>query len=713
MIDLGFVKPGSTVRIPFGSYTGSTGASSAASNLADADIQVYKDGGTTQRASASGMVATTSYDSITGINLISIDLADNTTAGFWSAGSEYVVVINPFTIDSQTVALSLARFVIGLDAAVLNTTIATLSSQTSFTLTLGPAEDDALNGCVVYIHDVASAVQGGFAVVNDYTGSTKTVTLTAGVTFTAAATDNVSIFPPSNERWVGTQLASAAAGVTYPATIASTTNITAGTITTTTNLTNLPAITAGWLTATGIASDAITAAKIATDAISSAQVAAAAVTKIQAGLATPTNITAGTITTVTNLTNAPTVGDLTATMKTSIGTAVAASAVASVTGNIGGNVTGSVGSVVGAVGSVAGAVGSVTGNVGGNVTGSVGSILSVTFPANFGVLSITAVTGLVDITQTAADKAWGTAARVLTAGTNIALAKGVGLTGLNDIAAADVWAVGARTITGGTIGTITGLTISGLENMQTRWLGMVVIDGAVYKYTAKSLELAPGGGAGIAQAVWDLATSGIVTVGSIGEFVLGLNAGAGSGAFTVTVTVTDGTDPLQNANIRLIEGVTPYTATTNASGVATFALDAATYSIAITKAGYQFTPSTIVVTAAGNFDKAMTARVIPPSANPDVCRVGAWVQTNSGLPLEGVFMFAKRTGTDPASAGALIEAAEVTSILPSDDDGFVFIDLILPSEITPAALEYTIRIPAVNYNKPVTPEGATFEIELP
>jgi len=40
------------------------------------------------------------------------------------------------------------------------------------------------------------------------------------------------------------------------------------------------------------------------------------------GFATPTNITAGTITTVTNLTNAPTNGDLTATMKASVTTAV-------------------------------------------------------------------------------------------------------------------------------------------------------------------------------------------------------------------------------------------------------------------------------------------------------------------------------------------------------------------------------------------------------
>jgi hypothetical protein len=68
----------------------------------------------------------------------------------------------------------------------------------------------------------------------------------------------------------------------------------------------------------------IAAGDIATDAVDAASVKADAVTKIQNGLATPTNITAGTITTVTNLTNAPTTGDLTATMKTSVNTEVAA-----------------------------------------------------------------------------------------------------------------------------------------------------------------------------------------------------------------------------------------------------------------------------------------------------------------------------------------------------------------------------------------------------
>lgn len=65
---------------------------------------------------------------------------------------------------------------------------------------------------------------------------------------------------------------------TFPGgTIANTTNITAGTLTTVTNLTNLPSIPVGWLTASGIAADAITASKIADGAIDAATFAAGAI----------------------------------------------------------------------------------------------------------------------------------------------------------------------------------------------------------------------------------------------------------------------------------------------------------------------------------------------------------------------------------------------------------------------------------------------------
>lgn len=111
------------------------------------------------------------------------------------------------------------------------------------------------------------------------------------------------------------------------AVISSVTYVLSGPVDTIQNSVTLPTIPADWITAAGIA----------TDAIGSAEISAAAVTKIQSGLATPTNITSASgvvlsgvthtgavIPTVTNLTNAATSGDLTATMKTSVTTAATA-----------------------------------------------------------------------------------------------------------------------------------------------------------------------------------------------------------------------------------------------------------------------------------------------------------------------------------------------------------------------------------------------------
>lgn len=198
---LGMVRPGSTIYIPFATYAGATGASVTLTGLAVTDIEIYSNGSVTQRASDTGYTLLDTdgidFDGITGIHGFSIDLSSNATSGFFVAGAFYWVVVSAVTIDSQTVNFVAATFQIGYPDATLNTTIATLSTQTSFTLTAGPAEDDALNGCIVVIHDIASAVQLGHAIVSDYTGSTRTVTLIAGVTFTAAAGDNISVYKPS------------------------------------------------------------------------------------------------------------------------------------------------------------------------------------------------------------------------------------------------------------------------------------------------------------------------------------------------------------------------------------------------------------------------------------------------------------------------------------------------------------------------------------
>jgi hypothetical protein len=84
-------------------------------------------------------------------------------------------------------------------ATLQTTTIATLSSQTSFTLTAGSSDDDAYNGMLAVITDAVTSEQKCVGVIDDYTGNTKTVTLKSdpGV-FTIVATDNISIIavPP-------------------------------------------------------------------------------------------------------------------------------------------------------------------------------------------------------------------------------------------------------------------------------------------------------------------------------------------------------------------------------------------------------------------------------------------------------------------------------------------------------------------------------------
>lgn len=199
MINLGMVPPGSTLRIPFSSFAAS-GGSITMTNFAVGDIKIYKNGGTTERSSTNGFTLLdtdgTDFDGITGIHGFSIDLADDSDSGFYTAGADYWVVVSTVTVDGQTISFVAAVFSIGYVGAILNTTIASVSSQTIFTLTDGPAENSALRNMLIVIHDRASAVQKTVVYCSTYIGSSKTVSsVSATPTFTIAAGDNVSVIP--------------------------------------------------------------------------------------------------------------------------------------------------------------------------------------------------------------------------------------------------------------------------------------------------------------------------------------------------------------------------------------------------------------------------------------------------------------------------------------------------------------------------------------
>lgn len=155
-----------------------------------------------------------------------------------------------------------------------------------------------------------------------------------------------------------------------------------------------------------------------------------------------------------------------------------------------------------------------------------------TLPVNFTALSISAG-GLVDILQTAADKVWGTVARVLTAGTNIVLAKGTGITGFTDATPAQnataVWqdttagdfttagSIGKSLFTSGNApGAASGLSIVG----SAMTLTSAYDPAKTASQAGDAMSLTSGERTTLGGVIWGLATSGLTGVGSIGKLLV-------------------------------------------------------------------------------------------------------------------------------------------------------------------------------------------------
>jgi hypothetical protein len=109
---------GDTLPILFNTF-GASNEAITLTGLAVTDIEIYKDGSTTQRSSDSGFTLLDTdgidFDSTTGIHGFSIDLSDNTDSGFFTVGPWYHIVVASTTVNSQTVNFVAAAFRI-LDA---------------------------------------------------------------------------------------------------------------------------------------------------------------------------------------------------------------------------------------------------------------------------------------------------------------------------------------------------------------------------------------------------------------------------------------------------------------------------------------------------------------------------------------------------------------------------------------------------------------------
>lgn len=108
-----------TLPLFFPAYD-SNGASVTITGLATTDIEIYKGTSMTQRASDNGYALIDTdgidLDTRTGIHGFSLDLSDNSDAGFYAAGSFYHVVIDAITVDTQTVRFIFAFRIVAAES---------------------------------------------------------------------------------------------------------------------------------------------------------------------------------------------------------------------------------------------------------------------------------------------------------------------------------------------------------------------------------------------------------------------------------------------------------------------------------------------------------------------------------------------------------------------------------------------------------------------
>lgn len=321
---LGDYPTGATIYVPFHTFN-AAGASVTITGLAVTDIEIYKSGSVTQRASDAGYTLLDTdgidFDGTTGIHGFSINTADNTDAGFYVAGADYWVVVSAITVDSQTVNFVAAIFSIDNRALLRPTTAGrtldvaatgeagldyanvaipdgpvpalgiveggTAQSATATTLVgraAGAVADDAFNGCIL---QVFGSTQGYWQSVSitDTTLSTDTFTVASWPGATPSGTITYRIFGTPVNAGTGLDAAGVRSAVGLASanldTQLSTIDTVADAILVDTGTTldgripaalvggrmdaSVGAMAANVLTATAINADAITAAKVAAD----------------------------------------------------------------------------------------------------------------------------------------------------------------------------------------------------------------------------------------------------------------------------------------------------------------------------------------------------------------------------------------------------------------------------------------------------------------
>ena len=276
-----------TVIIPFNTFSSDDpSASVTITDLAAADIEIHKDGSTTQRSSDNGVTVTINFDSITGNHIVSIDLSDNTDAGFYAAGSRYQVRMEGTTVDGATINAWIGHFSIGKTQAAMTAALVAhnldhlcLTATAAADMTTEVADNTILSR-VLANGDTSAFVPStdGLQPIRDHIGDGTNLTEAGGDGdhLTEAGGDGdhlIEVQVADGSMVAASYAADAFAAATFATGALTADAFAADAIVAATFAT-------GAISADAFAADAIVAATLATDSITSDAFAASAATKI-------------------------------------------------------------------------------------------------------------------------------------------------------------------------------------------------------------------------------------------------------------------------------------------------------------------------------------------------------------------------------------------------------------------------------------------------
>jgi hypothetical protein len=177
---------------------------------------------------------------------------------------------------------------------------------------------------------------------------------------------------------------------------------------------------------------------------------------------------------------------------------------------------------------------------------------------------------------------------------------------------------------------------------------------------------------------------------SIAEDIANIDGGSGlTGPNTVTITVTDGTNPIEDATVRIHRTGYSETKKTNASGVVSFTVTSANWSVSISATGYASETNALTVDGDETVSYSLDAFAVSEPSAPNACVVQCFIYENAS-PIQNATVKARLRDINSAVNGVVLTKNTVEAT--TNANGYAELELLRSSAFSDGSGKYVIEV---------------------